>query len=247
MYNIIVCFKQILDIDQMKIDEKTQEPITKNLPYRLEDLSKNAIEEAVRIKEKHGGKVIGITFGGEQATLAMKEALAMGVDEGIILKGYKENNPELTSEVLAKKISTLKYDIVIMGNASADSYTGLVPGKVARKLNIPILGNAIKLELQENVARITRSMEDVNYIVESKLPALITVEQEINEPRLPPLIQIMAAGRKPMKVEEIQVNVQSSKRVIYNKAPKSDRKRIIFEDIDKGVEEVTKFLRSEAK
>ncbi|MBD6956004.1 MAG: electron transfer flavoprotein subunit beta/FixA family protein [Thermoplasmata archaeon] len=247
MYNIIVCFKQILDIDQMKIDEKTQEPITKNLPYRLEDLSKNAIEEAVRIKEKHGGKVIGITFGGEQATLAMKEALAMGVDEGIILKGYKENNPELTSEVLAKKISTLKYDIVIMGNASADSYTGLVPGKVARKLNIPILGNAIKLELQENVARITRSMEDVNYIVESKLPALITVEQEINEPRLPPLIQIMAAGRKPMKVEEIQVNVQSSKRVIYNKAPKSDRKRIIFEDIDKGVEEVTRFLRSEAK
>ncbi len=247
MYNIIVCFKQILDIDQMKIDEKTQEPITKNLPYRLEDLSKNAIEEAVRIKEKHGGKVIGITFGGEQATLAMKEALAMGVDEGIILKGYKENNPELTSEVLAKKISTLKYDIVIMGNASADSYTGLVPGKLARKLNIPILGNAIKLELQENVARITRSMEDVNYIVESKLPALITVEQEINEPRLPPLIQIMAAGRKPMKVEEIQVNVQSSKRVIYNKAPKSDRKRIIFEDIDKGVEEVTKFLRSEAK
>ncbi|MGC9138430.1 MAG: electron transfer flavoprotein subunit beta/FixA family protein [Thermoplasmata archaeon] len=247
MYNIIVCFKQILDIDQMKIDEKTQEPITKNLPYRLEDLSKNAIEEAVRIKEKHGGKVIGITFGGEQATLAMKEALAMGVDEGIILKGYKENNPELTSEVLAKKISTLKYDIVIMGNASADSYTGLVPGKVARKLNIPILGNAIKLELQENVARITRSMEEVNYIVESKLPALITVEQEINEPRLPPLIQIMAAGRKPMKVEEIQVNVQSSKRVIYNKAPKSDRKRIIFEDIDKGVEEVTRFLRSEAK
>ncbi|MVT12949.1 MAG: electron transfer flavoprotein subunit beta [Euryarchaeota archaeon] len=247
MYNIVVCFKQILDIDQMKIDEKTQEPITKNLPYRLEDLSKNAIEEAVRIKEKYGGKVIGITFGGDQATLGMKEALAMGVDEGIIIKGYKENNPELTSEVLAKKISTLKYDIIITGNASADSYTGLVPGKLARKLNIPILGNAIKLELHENTARITRSMEDVNYVVESRLPVLITVEQEINEPRLPPLIQIMAAGRKPMKIEEMQIQIQSSKKVISNKAPKSDRKRIIFEDIDKGVEEVSKFLRSEVK
>lgn len=247
MYNIVVCFKQILDIDQMKIDEKTQEPITKNLPYRLEDLSKNAIEEAVRIKEKYGGKVIGITFGGDQATLGMKEALAMGVDEGIIIKGYRENNPELTSEVLAKKISTLKYDIIITGNASADSYTGLVPGKLARKLNIPILGNAIKLELHENAARITRSMEDVNYVVESRLPVLITVEQEINEPRLPPLIQIMAAGRKPMKIEEMQIQIQSSKKVISNKAPKSDRKRIIFEDIDKGVEEVSKFLRSEVK
>ncbi len=247
MYNIIVCFKQILDIDQMKIDEGTQEPITRNLPYRLEDLSKNAIEEAVRIKEKHGGKVIGITFGGDQATLAMKEALAMGVDEGIIIKGYRENNPELTSEILAKKISTLKYDIIIMGNASADSYTGLVPGKVAMKLGIPMLGNAIKLEIQENRARITRSQEEMNFIVESNLPALVTVEQEINEPRLPPLIQIMAAGRKPMKIEEMQVSVTTTKRVMSNKAPKSDRKRIIFEDVDKGVEEVAKFLRSEVK
>lgn len=247
MYNIIVCFKQILDIDQMKIDEKTQEPLTKNIPLRLEDLSKNAIEEAVRIKEKYGGKVTGIIFGGDQATLAMKEALAMGVDEGIILKGYRENNPELTSEVLAKRISSLRYDLIIMGNASADSYTGLVPGKVARKLNIPLLGNAIKLELRNGKVRVTRSMEDMNYVVESGLPALVTVEQEINEPRLPPLIQIMAAGRKPIKIEEMQVSVVTTKKVISNRAPKSDRKRIIFEDIDKGVEEVSKFLRSEVK
>lgn len=247
MYNIIVCFKQILDIDQMKIDENTQEPITKNLPFRLEDLSKNAIEEAVRVKEKYGGKVTGITYGGEQATLAMKEALAMGVDEGIIIKGYKENNPEITSEVLAKKISGLKYDIIIMGNASADSYTGLVPGKVAKKLGIPLLGNAIKLEMIEGKARITRSQEEMNYIVEAQLPVLVTVEQEINEPRLPPLIQIMAAGRKPMKIEDFQISLQTTKKVISNKAPKSDRKRIIFEDIDKGIDEVAKFLRSEIK
>lgn len=247
MYNIIVCFKQILDIDQMKVDENTQEPILKNLPYRLEDLSKNAIEEAVRIKEKYGGKVIGITFGGDQATLGMKEALAMGVDEGIILKGYRENNPEVTAEVLAKKISMLQYDIIIMGNQSADSYTGLVPGKVARKLSLPLLGNAIKLEMVDRKVRITRTGEDKNFVLESSLPALVSVEQEINEPRLPPLIQIMAAGRKPMKIEEIPVNVKTTKKVVWNKAPKSDRKRIVFEDIDKGVAEIAKVLKGEAK
>ncbi|MDP8011893.1 MAG: electron transfer flavoprotein subunit beta/FixA family protein [Thermoplasmata archaeon] len=247
MYNIIVCFKQILDIDQMKVDESTQEPILKNLPYRLEDLSKNAIEEAVRIKEKYGGKVIGITYGGDQATLAMKEALAMGVDEGIILKGYKENNPEITSDVLAKKISGMQYDIIIMGNQSADSYTGLVPGKVARKLSIPLVGNAIKLEMADRRVRITRTGEEKNLVLESNLPALVTVEQEINEPRLPPLIQIMAAGRKPMKIEEIQVNVKSTKKVIWNRAPKSERKRIVFEDVDKGVAEISKVLKGEVK
>ena len=247
MYNIIVCFKQILDIDQMKVDENTQEPILKNLPYRLEDLSKNAIEEAVRIKEKHGGKVLGITFGGDQATLGMKEVLAMGVDEGIIIKGYKENNPEITSEVLAKKISSLQYDIIIMGNESADSYTGLVPGKVAKKLSLPLLGNAIKLEMAERKVRITRTGEDKNFVLESNLPALVSVEQEINEPRLPPLIQIMAAGRKPMKIEEIPVSAKATKKVIWNKAPKSDRKRIVFEDVDKGVAEVAKVLKGEVK
>ena len=247
MYNIIVCFKQILDIDQMKIDEKTQEPITKNLPYRIEDLSKNAIEEAVRIKEKHGGKVIGITYGGDQASLAMKEALAMGVDEGIIIKGCKGHDPEATASVLAKKISQLQYDIIIMGNASADSYSGLVPGKVARKLNIPILGNAIKLEMVDKKVRITRSIEDKNVVLETDLPALVTVEQEINEPRLPPLIQIMAAGRKPTKVEEISPDRVTTTVVLSNKAPKSDRKRIIFEDIDKGVMEVVKVLKGEVR
>ncbi|MGC8610566.1 MAG: electron transfer flavoprotein subunit beta/FixA family protein [Thermoplasmata archaeon] len=247
MYNIIVLFKQILDIDQMKIDEKTGEPITKNLPYKIEDLSKNAIEEAVRIKEKHGGKVIAITFGGEQATMSMKEALAMGADEGIILKGYKENNPSLTAEVLATKIKTMQYDLIIMGNQSADSYTGLLPGKLAVKLNLPLLGNAIKLELEGRKARITRSGDEMDYIIESELPAIVSVEQEINEPRLPPLVQIMMAGKKPTKVEEIKVNVNSSKKVISNKAPKSDRKRVIFEDIDKGVEEIAKVIRSEVK
>ncbi|MGC8645920.1 MAG: electron transfer flavoprotein subunit beta/FixA family protein [Thermoplasmata archaeon] len=247
MYNIIVLFKQILDIDQMKIDEKTGEPITKNLPYKIEDLSKNAIEEAVRVKEKYGGKVIAITFGGDQATMSMKEALAMGADEGIILKGYRGNNPTLTAEVLATKIKTMQYDIIIMGNQSADSYTGLLPGKLSSKLNLPLLGNAIKLEMEGRKARVTRSGEQRDYVIESDLPAIISVEQEINEPRLPPLVQIMMAGKKPMKVEEIKVNVETYNKVIWNRAPKSDRKRMVFEDIDKGVEEISKVIRSEVK
>jgi electron transfer flavoprotein beta subunit len=246
-YNIVVCIKQIIDIDQMKIDQNTLEAILKDLPYKIEDLSKNAVEEAVRIKEKHGAKITGLIFGTDQATMAMKEALAMGADEGIIIKGYKGNNPKFTAAVLADKIKTMNADLILLGNVSADAYTGQLAGRLATLLKLPLLGNAIKLEVFDRSVKITKTLEDFNVLESAPMPAIISVEQEINEPRLPPLLHIMAAGRKPMKIEETKLNIEKNIEVLNNKAPKSERKRKVYEDASNDLPEIAKIIRSEVK
>ncbi|MCL6002938.1 MAG: electron transfer flavoprotein subunit beta/FixA family protein [Candidatus Thermoplasmatota archaeon] len=242
-YNIIVLIKQILDIDQMKTNSTTGEPITDGVPMRVENLSKNAIEAAVRIKEKYGGKVTGIIFGGEQSSSAMKEAYAIGVDDGIVIKGYSGRNPALTAKVLSEKIKTLQYDMVILGNQSADTYTGLLPGKISSLLGIPLLGNAISIDPEEKEVKVTRVLEDHNVVLKGSYPVIISVSQEINEPRLPAVLQIIKAGKREIKIEKATVTDASSISVISDRAPKSERKKEIYEDQEKGIPVLTRVIK----
>lgn len=239
-YNIIVCIKQI--VNEITIDTSTLEPLISNARYRLEDLSKNAVEEAVRIKERYGGKVTGILFGNEQATVVMKEAMAMGVDEGIIIRGFRDNSPEFTAKVLAERIKRMQYDMIIIGYASADSYTAQVPGRLSAILGIPLLGSAIKTEINDRKAKIVRESDDFDIVESADMPLLISVTQETNEPRLPLLIQVMAAARKPMTVENTTLQYSSNTKIIGNKAPKSGRKHVIYEDEDKGINEISRVI-----
>ncbi len=242
-YNIIVLIKQILDIDQMKTNPSTGEPITEGVPMRIENLSKNAIEAAVRIKEKSGGKVTGIIFGGEQSSSAMKEAYAIGVDEGIVIKGYKGKNPSVTAKVLSDKIRTLPYDMVILGNQSADTYTGLLPGKLSSLLNVPLLGNAVSIEPGEKEVKVTRVLEDHNVILKGNFPVIISVSQEINEPRLPAVLQIIKAGKREIKMEIATIQDSSSIKVLSDKAPKSERKKEVYEDPEKAIPVLTRVIK----
>ncbi|MCL5789082.1 MAG: electron transfer flavoprotein subunit beta/FixA family protein [Candidatus Thermoplasmatota archaeon] len=242
-YNIVVLIKQIIDIDQMKTNSTTGEPITEGVPMRIENLSKNAIEAAVRIKEKFGGKITGIIFGGEQASGAMKEAYAIGVDEGIVIKGYRGRNPSVTARVLSERIRTLQYDMVILGNQSADTYTGLLPGKISNLLNIPLLGNAVSIDPEEKEVKVTRVLEEHNVVLKSAYPAIISVSQEINEPRLPAVLQIIKAGKREIKIETANVPDQSLTRVISDRAPRSERKKEIYEEADKGIPVLARVIK----
>ncbi|MDA8054651.1 MAG: electron transfer flavoprotein subunit beta/FixA family protein [Thermoplasmatales archaeon] len=227
----------------MKTNSTTGEPITDGVPMRVENLSKNAIEAAVRIKEKYGGKVTGIIFGGEQSSSAMKEAYAIGVDDGIVIKGYSGRNPALTAKVLSEKIKTLQYDMVILGNQSADTYTGLLPGKISSLLGIPLLGNAISIDPEEKEVKVTRVLEDHNVVLKGSYPVIISVSQEINEPRLPAVLQIIKAGKREIKIEKAAVTDASSISVISDRAPKSERKKEIYEDQEKGIPVLTRVIK----
>ena len=242
-YNIIVCVKQIAD--EVRIDPSTNEPVISNPQYRMEDISKNAVEEAVRIKEKYGGKITALMFCSDSSTPVMKEALAMGADEGIIITGYKENSPDFSAAVLAEKIKSLQYDIVIAGYASADSYTAQIPARLSKLLGVPLLGSAIKVDISGKKIDILREADDLDIKESADMPAVISVTQETNQPRLPLLANIIASARKPLKVEATAVQYKETSKIISDKAQQSSRKRIIYEDINKGVQEIAKFLKQE--
>ena len=246
-YNIIVLIKQIVDIDLLKVDSSTGTPQVQGLPLRLETLSKNAVEEAVRIKEKHGGKVTAICFGTDKSTSAMKEAYAMGVDEGYILTGYTGNNPSLTAEVISRKIKEIPHDLIILGNQSAESYTGMLQGKLSAILDEPLLSDAVKIEVTDRNASVTMALENENIVAQAQMPVVISVTQEINEPRFPPVMQIMAAGRKKINIEAAQGTVKNSVEIISNTAPRSERRKMVFEDPEKGIPEIARVIKEAMK
>lgn len=247
MVEIIVLVKQMPDLELVKPNPSTGEPMIENVQLKLDNLSENAVEEAVRLKEKHGGKITALLFGNEQSGAIMKRAYAMGVDEGFIITGYKGNNPRLTAKVLAAKIKSLKYDMVILGNQSADSVSGLLPGCISRALEIPLLGNANSLEVEGDTVKVLRALEENNAHIEGKLPLVVSVTQEINEPRIPPVMQIMSAGRKPLNTEAASISEETSVKVLSNKVPKSERKNIVIEDVEKGIPEIVKVIKEESR
>jgi electron transfer flavoprotein beta subunit len=247
MVDVIVLVKQMPDLELIKPDPSTGEPMVKNVQLRMETLSENAVEAAVQIKEKHGGKVTAIIFGDAQSPAIMKKAYAMGVDEGFVITGYTGNNPSYTARVLAAKIAGIKHDIIIMGNQSADSISGLLPGMISRLTGEPLLGNAVSVQIDGGNARVKRVLEDRDVTIMSKLPVVVSVTQETNQPRLPPVMQILAAGRKPINTEKAALPPEDYTKILSNRAPKSERKKIIFEDVDKGVPELAKVLKEEMR
>ncbi len=244
MLRIIVCAKYSLDVSELRFDPSTGEPITAGAKMKLGDVDKRAIEEAIRLKEKHGGKVTVLTVGSEGAKMGLREALAMGADEAYLLADplFEEIDTLVTSLVLKAAIERLEgFDIIICGEATTDGYSSLVGPRLAGLLGIPQVAYVKRiLEVREGSILVERDLEDGYEVVETKLPALLTVTREINEPRIPPLPAIMRASRKPLKIlkaSELGISSNllgkegSAVQILEVKAPEIKRKRIVFGEI----------------
>ncbi len=203
MVNIIVLMKQVLQTADLKVDRSTKTIITQGVPRVISEVDKNALEEAVRIKEKHGGKIIAITLGPPEAKEALREALAMGADEACLLTDplFEGSDAHATANVLAAAVTKiLEYDLVLCGAYSEDLYAFQVGPRLAEMCNLPQLTYAAKLTLEGDRVIVERDLENERQVVEAKLPCLVSVVREINEPRLPTLMAIMAASKKPTNV-----------------------------------------------
>ena len=153
--DIIVCLKQIYDLGQIKVDTTTKHPITEGVARKISDFDKNALEEAVRIREKHGGNVLALIMGTKEAA---KEALAMGADEAVI---YSADSDSLgTATILAEIIQNMKYDLILCGEASIDEFSFQIGPRLAQTLGIPVLTYARKIELKEDSIVVERGLED---------------------------------------------------------------------------------------
>ena len=235
--DIIVCLKQIYDLGQIMVDTATKYPITEGVARKISDFDKNALEEALRIKEKHGGTVLALIGGTKEAA---KEALAMGADEAVI---YSADSDSLgTATILAEIIHKTKYDLILCGEASIDEFSFQTGPRLAQALGIPVLTYARKMELKDNEVVVERNLENRYEIAKARLPALVTVTKEINETRIPTLLQILGASKK--KITEINLEKQEAGiETLRVTAIEMKRKEVILKD----VEELAMVITSESR
>jgi electron transfer flavoprotein beta subunit len=253
--NIVVCVKQTVDLQQVRIRRETREPVLEDIPLTLGNIDKNALEEGVRLKEEHEGKVVVVSVGSDALPETIKEALAMGADEAVLVLSPMLDGAEsaVVAETLAKAIERVEeFDLILLGEGSGDNYSGQVGPRLAELLDLPLVAFVNSLLVDGNQLKATRSLDDCLETVEVELPAVVTVMSEINEVRIPLVTQILKAGRKPrqeLTPEELGINlgvVEPKVQILSNLAPEQSRKRVLFNDgLDADVPNLIKALLSE--
>jgi len=214
------------------------------IPLKLDDIDANALEEAKKLKQALGGKIIAVlilTWGpaekrSKELRMVVQEALARGADEAIIVADDEiiPGDPVTTASavVAALKKEGVEPSLILVAEASIDQTTGQVAGRVAQKLGLPFISFARKLEVKDGKVVAERDLEEDIEVVEAPLPAVVSVTQEINEPRPPTLIQIRRAGKKPqkyLKAAELEGLVKPKKQPLEYKILTVSRKQIIIE------------------
>lgn len=195
--NIIVCIKQVPETTEVRINPETNTLIREGVKSIINPFDMYAIEESVRLKEKFGGKVTMLTMGPPQAEAALREAISLGADEGILVcdRAFAGSDTWATSYTLAGAIKKIgAFDLIICGKQASDGDTAQVGPGISAHLDIPQVTYVKKIEeVKEKSMRVERMLEEGYEIIETPLPALLTVVKEINTPRLPSLKGMMRA------------------------------------------------------
>lgn len=200
--NIVICLKQVPDTTEVKIDPIKGTLIREGVPSIINPDDKNALEEALAIKEKIGAHVTVISMGPPQAEDALREALAMGADEAILItdRAFAGADTLATSNALAGAIKKLDYDIIFAGRQAIDGDTAQVGPEIAEHLGIPQITYVQKVDIDGNTVTVERAWEDGYEVIEVKTPVLLTAIKELNEPRYMHMANIFEAFKKEIKV-----------------------------------------------
>lgn len=195
--------KQVPETTEVKIDPKTGTLMREGVPAVINPFDLHAVEEGLRIREKVGGKVTVISMGPPQAEEAVRDALAMGCDEGILLtdKAFAGADTLATSYTLACGIRKIgRFDLIICGMKTTDGDTGQVGPGLAQELGIPHVAYVNRIrEIAENYLVVEKLVEDGVEVIKCPLPCLLTVLKGINEPRLPSLKTKLRARKMEVK------------------------------------------------
>jgi electron transfer flavoprotein beta subunit len=201
--NIVVCVKQVPDTwAERKLKQGDATLDRESVDGLINELDEYAIEEALQIKEAHGGEVTVLTMGPEKASESVRKALSMGADKAVHLvdDALAGSDALQTSYALAQVLQSIGFDLVVLGAESTDARMGAMAAMLAERLGVAQLSLASKVEIDGSHVRVNRQSEDGYWVVEADLPAVISVVEKINEPRYPSFKGIMAAKKKPMQV-----------------------------------------------
>ena len=195
--HIIVCIKQVPETTEVRINPETNTLMREGVKSIINPFDMYAIEEAIRLKERFGGKISVITMGPPQADSALREAISMGADDGYLVcdRAFAGSDTWATSYTLAGAIKKLgSFDLIICGKQASDGDTAQVGPGISTHLNIPQVTYVKKVEeATDKLMRVERMLEEGFEIIQTPLPALLTVVKEINEPRIPSLKGLMRA------------------------------------------------------
>ncbi len=201
---IIVCIKQVPDTTEVKIDPVKGTLIREGVPSIVNPFDKNAVEAALQIKAAKGGKVTVISMGPPQAMDALRECVAMGADEAVLLsdRAFAGADTWATSYTLAKAIEKIgKYDIIFCGKQAIDGDTAQVGPGIAEHLGLPQVTYVQKIrEVTDTGMIVERAIEGGYEVISVPLPAMIAVEKSINEPRFPTMMGTMKAHKKQIPI-----------------------------------------------
>ena len=200
--NIVVCLKQVPDTTEVKIDPKTGTLIREGVPSIINPDDKNALEEAIVLKEQYGAHVTVISMGPPQAEKALRESLAMGADEAILItdRAFAGADTLATSNTIAGALKKLDYDIVFAGRQAIDGDTAQVGPEIAEHLGLPQITYVEKVEVDGNELKVRRAWEDGYETIRVATPVLLTAIKELNTPRYMNVKNIFETFKKEVKI-----------------------------------------------
>lgn len=254
--NIYVLLKRTFDTEERitisggRINEDGAEFIIN--PY-----DEYAVEEAIQVRDEHGGEVTVVTVGGEDAEKQLRTALAMGADKAVLINIEDDldvTDQYTTAKIIATYLEDKEPDLILAGNVAIDNGTGQVGPRVADLLGIPYITTITDLKIDGDKVTVVKDVEGDEETIETTLPLLVTAQQGLNEPRYPSLPGIMKAKKKPLDTldiddldldeEEIAAKTKTLDKYL---PPEKGAGKVLEGEIDEQVNELVSLLKNEAK
>lgn len=220
---------------------------TSDAEFVINPYEEYALEQAVQLKEKHGGEVTVVTLGPEKTTQVTMKALALGADKAVHLKSDRiPDDPGSSAGALANELKGLEFDIVLFGKKGVDDDNQQVGSMVAELLGVPCVTQIVKLEVSDGKTVAHREVEGGSIVVETTLPAAFTAEKDLTVPRYASLRELVAAKKKPILVKDVQLSPAALQIISVQYPPPHPPGKIVGKGVD-AVPALVKLLHEEAK
>ncbi len=245
--NILVCVARVPDTASRILVAGDGKSIEKQgIKFIVNPYDEFALEEALRLREKNGGTVTAITVGEDISTDVLRTSLAMGVDKAILIKGEEPRDSYYVAKNIANVAKEINPDLILLGKQSVDFDSLQLPSMLGELLGMPSVSVVSALEIKDNQITAERDIEGGKEQVTAKLPAIISAQKGLNDPRYPKLPDIMKAKAKPIDTREAE-KTEPMISVISLEIPSRNRLGKVMEATDANIDEIVRLLHVEAK